>query len=192
MPRWLDVFVAGVLFVMASPVMMVLFIYSWITFGEAVFKQVRCGMNGEAFTIYKVVTMHSDRRKVQLPYVGDDRRKTHKSSKDPRITRTSGVIRRLGLDELPQLYNVIRGDMSMVGPRPELMRVAQEKSILRHVRHSVRPGITGLWQVKVHSQEGDMLKYLHLDQQYVMEKSIWTDLKLLAATPLAVIKRILR
>ena len=120
------------------------------------FTQVRVGHNGKRFKVYKFRTMKQDRRdRALLPeeelvvhdgFVGQDRRKTHKSAADPRLTGVGRFLRKWSLDELPQLWNVVRGDMSIIGPRPLPVAYLELYSVEQRRRHEVRPGLTGLAQ----------------------------------------------
>ena len=120
---------------------------------NVVLRQRRVGLHGHDFTMYKFRTMHPDRRRIEqsvdqpVRSDGPDRRRCHKSPDDPRHTRVGRVLRRSSLDELPQLFNVVRGDMSLVGPRPELAELVDARLLRAHPRHLSRPGITGPWQI---------------------------------------------
>jgi lipopolysaccharide/colanic/teichoic acid biosynthesis glycosyltransferase len=151
------------------------------------FRQERVGRHGRRFTVHKFRSMRQDRRgsgEVQWP--GDDRRLTHKSSDDPRHTRIGRMLRKSSLDELPQLWNVLKGDMSLVGPRPELTSVVRRYEPWQHRRHDVKPGLTGPWQI---SERGTapMHEATHLDLQYVDSVSLRTDLAILLRTPVVVL-----
>jgi lipopolysaccharide/colanic/teichoic acid biosynthesis glycosyltransferase len=152
-----------------------------------IYRQARVGRGGRPFVIFKLRTMTHDRRQVDIR-VPDDRRVSHKRDDDPRHTSLGRFLRRTSLDELPQLINVIRGDMSLVGPRPELVGVVRRYEDWQHTRHVVRPGITGLWQVS-HRDKGLMCENSRVDLDYIRTLSLLTDLKILARTPLAAIKR---
>ena len=152
-----------------------------------IFRQRRVGLGGAPFEVYKFRTMTPDRRHgAAAGYVGPERRLRHKTPDDPRVTRLGGLLRRLSLDELPQLWNVVRGDMSLVGPRPEVVELVE-----RHyepwqlARHQVRPGITGLWQVSSRAS-GLIYENVHLDLEYIARMSLWTDCKILLRTAKAV------
>src|SRR5690606_26694581 len=106
--------------------------------GPVVFKQKRVGLHGKEFSFYKFRTM-----KVDAPKYAH----TPQDSSDPRITRVGRWLRRMSLDELPQLFNVFRGDMSLVGPRPEMPFIVEKYSALEKQRLEAKPGITGLWQI---------------------------------------------
>lgn len=152
-----------------------------------IFKQRRVGRGGEPFDVYKFRTMAHDRRRRQQP-IADDRRRVHKSDEDPRHTGVGRVLRKWSLDELPQLWNVLRGEMSLVGPRPELVEVVERYEPWQHRRHAVKPGLTGLWQV---SRRGDGMMYLHtdVDLEYVDSVGFLTDLGILLRTIPATLSR---
>src|SRR5262249_33056604 len=105
----------------------------------------------------------------------------------PRVTRLGRFLRRTSLDELPQLWNVLRGDMSMVGPRPELPEIVARYEEWQHGRHAVRPGLTGWWQV---NRPADKLMYevVELDIYYVTNRSFWLDVRILVRTVSAVVR----
>ena len=150
------------------------------------FCQERVGRNGKTFRMIKFRSMMQDRRSDNADFTGSDRRQTHKSLNDPRHTPVGRFIRKWSLDELPQLFNVVKGDMSLVGPRPELVRVAQAHNLVEHPRHLVRPGITGLWQV---SRERSALLHenVHIDTDYVTHVTFIGDAKILLRTVGAVL-----
>jgi len=115
-----------------------------------------------------------------------ERRYTHKTEKDPRHTRLGSLLRKSSLDELPQLLNVLTGDMSLVGPRPEILSVAERHNIRSHARHMVRPGITGLWQIS--ELRSELLhENVHVDLDYVRKVTFLEDMRILFATVGAVI-----
>jgi lipopolysaccharide/colanic/teichoic acid biosynthesis glycosyltransferase len=187
--RWVkppfDFFGALAMLVFTLPLLIACAIAVRIQFGSPVIlHQQRVGRGGRVFTLYKFRTMEPDRRHSQAPFSGPDRRVTHKSADDPRLKPVGRFLRKWSLDELPQVVNVLRGEMSLVGPRPELVELVTSYEKWQHRRHAVKPGITGLWQV---SERGD--KVLHecteIDLEYIEEISLWFDLKLLLLTPLA-------
>ncbi len=146
------------------------------------FRQRRVGLNGKVFYVLKFRTMGQDRRDKELE-VSEDLRITHKTDKDPRHTPVGQFLRRYSLDELPQLINILRGEMSLIGPRPEL-----ESVVAKHYppgleqRHLVRPGLTGLWQISARG-EGPMHENGKWDLDYVQTISPITDLQILFKTP---------
>ncbi len=156
------------------------------TMGRPVlFRQRRIGVDGEPFEVLKFRTMHPDRRALRLDVI-HDRRRTHKSDDDPRHTRIGRMLRRYSLDELPQLVNVLRGEMSVIGPRPELDSVVEQYPSALHRRHYVKPGLTGLWQVSARGN-GPMHENGQWDLIYVDRVSLRTDLQILVKTPRALI-----
>jgi lipopolysaccharide/colanic/teichoic acid biosynthesis glycosyltransferase len=147
---------------------------------SVIFKQRRVGRGGRAFTMYKFRTMHPCRRSARLPHA-PDRRVTHKHPQDPRLTTLGRFLRKWSLDELPQLWNVARGDMSLIGPRPELVDIVDRYESWQHERHAVKPGLTGLWQVLARG-DGPMHENTHLDLAYVRQVRFTTDCKILLHT----------
>ncbi len=147
------------------------------------YEQQRVGENGELFTIYKFRTMRPDRRQtvIDLPD-GHDRRNGHKRDDDPRHTGLGRRLRQLSLDELPQIINVLRGEMSLVGPRPEMPEIAEERGYLNHIRHQVKPGMTGPYQTSDLRLNGDLRDGLHLDAEYVFNVSLRNDVHYLLRT----------
>src|SRR5438270_3515790 len=115
--------------------------------GAVLYRQRRVGYRGHRFTMLKFRTMHADRRTHCLSISFPDRRRALKVRSDPRITRVGRVLRRTSIDELPQLINVLRGEMSFVGPRPELPEVVARYGPTHHLRHAMLPGVTGWWQI---------------------------------------------
>jgi lipopolysaccharide/colanic/teichoic acid biosynthesis glycosyltransferase len=164
------------------PLLMVLIPLIWIKLGRpAIFKQQRVGLHGREFTVYKLRTMRPDRRQNAVEWNGPDRRVNHKSQDDPRHVPLGRFLRKWSLDELPQFWNVALGDMSLVGPRPELPALVEKYEPWQHARHAVKPGITGLWQV---SERGDvpMHEATGIDIEYVDTVSLRTDLRVLVLT----------
>jgi exopolysaccharide biosynthesis polyprenyl glycosylphosphotransferase len=158
--------------------------------GPIFFVQDRCGLNGRLFRFYKFRTMVRDAetRKAQLAHLNEMSGPIFKIRRDPRITRIGAVLRKLSLDELPQLWNVLKGDMSLVGPRPptpnEVMRYSKHQA----QRLGIVPGLTGLWQVSGRNNIADFDQWVELDLRYARTWSVWLDLVILLKTPLAVLR----
>jgi lipopolysaccharide/colanic/teichoic acid biosynthesis glycosyltransferase len=130
-----------------------------------------------------------DRRQDERRQHDRGRRRTHKAAHDPRHTPLGRFLRRYSLDELPQLLNVVRGDLSLVGPRPELPEVVETYAPWQHTRHQVKPGLTGLWQVTERQQHVPMHLHVATDLQYIDQLSPMTDLRILLRTPRVVLGR---
>lgn len=180
------IFAAIVLLLMA-PLLAVAAVAVAVSLGRPVlFRQTRVGLGGRTFEILKLRTMLPDRReRPRSIYDGIDRRQTHKSPDDPRVTGVGAFLRHWSIDELPQLWNVVRGDMALIGPRPELPHiVADHYGPVDHDRHLVRPGITGLWQITERGS-GDMHLHVGVDLAYVEQVSPRLDATILLRTPLA-------
>lgn len=155
--------------------------------GSVVFKQVRVGEHGKRFTMFKFRSMYlpTDSR-YKMPEKSDRDGICQKFYKDTRITKVGSVIRKLSIDELPQLFNVLMGDMALIGPRPALpSEVNAYEAYMLH-RLDVKPGLTGLWQVSGRADIG-FEEQIKLDFKYVEERNFMMDLKILFATVPAVL-----
>ena len=189
MKRTLDVAASAFGLIVLSPFLVATIV--WIKLdspGGAFFKQVRIGRNGEPFTCWKFRTMVQDaeERKAELEHLSVGSGLLFKLKQDPRITKAGRALRRFSLDELPQLYNVLRGEMSLVGPRPALpAEVEQYDEWLRN-RLRVKPGMTGLWQVSGRT-ETSFSDYVRYDLFYIQNWSLSLDLWILWRTFRAVL-----
>lgn len=178
----LDRTLALVLLVLTLPLLGLVALVVLVDLGSPVlFRQERVGRGGRHFSMLKFRTMRPDRRTRPAPFDGPDRRRTHKHPSDPRLTRVGRVLRAWSLDELPQLVHVVRGEMSLVGPRPELVSVVARYEGWQHYRHLVKPGLTGLWQV---TERGStpMHERTDLDLDYLRDLSLVTDLRIMLRT----------
>ena len=194
--RWFkrptDIALSVVLGLALAPLMVVvaLSIPMMLGKGGIIYRQERIGRDGHVFTIYKFRSMLRDRRvRLDPDYRGPERRRTHKSIDDPRHTRFGRFLRATSIDELPQLLNVLKGEMSMVGPRPELIAVAIREGFADHPRHLTRPGLTGAFQVSPLRSASRISAGLHLDIDYVVHVRFADDLKILARTLLIPFQR---
>jgi exopolysaccharide biosynthesis polyprenyl glycosylphosphotransferase len=186
---FLDACVAALLLLVLSPVLAAIALAIRLSsHGPVLFRQQRIGQHGQPFTVYKFRTMTPDRRARDERVAFPERRQRHKTEADPRVTRVGRVLRRASLDELPQLLNVLRGEMSLVGPRPELPRIVARYEPWQHERHLVRPGITGWWQVNGRS-DLPMHEHTELDIDYIRRVSPWLDFVILLKTARAVVSR---
>ncbi|MCF2529271.1 sugar transferase [Yinghuangia sp. KLBMP8922] len=174
--------------VMFAPFMVViLLLVKFTTPGPVLHRQVRAGRHGAPFCMFKFRTMHVGAHAARAALADLNEADGHlfKLRDDPRVTRVGRTLRRLSLDELPQLFNVLRGDMSLVGPRPLLMEESDYEGPARK-RLDVAPGMTGLWQV---SGRSDLPwdEMVRLDLHYVANTSVRLDLAILARTVPAVL-----
>jgi exopolysaccharide biosynthesis polyprenyl glycosylphosphotransferase len=158
--------------------------------GVVIFRQMRGGRHGEPFPMYKFRSMYSDaeQRQAELAAMNQMSGPVFKMEQDPRITPLGKFLRKYSLDELPQLFNVLTGDMSLVGPRPlPLYEVAKFEMASHRRRLSVKPGLTCLWQISGRSEVQDFHDWVRLDLAYIDNWSLWLDLKILVKTVPAVL-----
>jgi exopolysaccharide biosynthesis polyprenyl glycosylphosphotransferase len=159
--------------------------------GPILFRQERSGLNGRPFMIYKFRTMVTNAEQLQheLQAMNEMTGPVFKVTKDPRITPSGKFLRKYSLDELPQLFNVLRGEMSLVGPRPLPVDEVKRFENLSHRRRlSVKPGLTCLWQVKGRNEISDFREWVRLDLEYIDNWSLWLDFKILVMTLPVVIR----
>lgn len=196
--RALDVAISVPAIVVLTPV----FIVVWMAIhldspGPAVFCQRRIGRGEKPFNCFKFRTLRHNadqnvhreaiRRAWAKEPLSNDPDAPYKLTDDPRVTRVGGVLRRTSLDELPQLLNVLRGEMSIVGPRPAIPYELEHFQDWHHRRHIVKPGITGICQVRGRGRVCPEVM-LEMDVEYAMNWTLWTDLKLIALTFPAVLR----
>jgi lipopolysaccharide/colanic/teichoic acid biosynthesis glycosyltransferase len=182
----IDRSVALVALTVAAPFMVLAAVAIRLTMGrDVIFVQTRVGKDGRPFQMYKFRTMRPDRRRRTVA-VREERRKTHKHPDDPRLTAVGRFLRKWSLDEFPQFVNVLVGDMSLVGPRPEMVDIVDRYERWQHGRHVVKPGLTGLWQI---SDRGNQLMHecVERDIEYITRLSWRTDLSILLRTPAAML-----
>jgi lipopolysaccharide/colanic/teichoic acid biosynthesis glycosyltransferase len=158
--------------------------------GPLFFKQERVGKNGRTFNMYKLRSMYVDaeQRKAELMKNNKMDGLMFKMDDDPRITKVGKFIRKYSIDELPQFFNVIKGDMSLVGTRPPTLDEFEQYESKHKRRLSMRPGITGMWQVSGRSDIQDFEEVVRLDCKYIDEWSMWLDIKILFKTVAVVLK----
>ncbi len=187
--RWFDIIVSLILILLLSPFMAgVALLVKLTSPGPIFFKQERMGLNGRRFTMYKFRSMYIDAEK-RLPGLKDRNEMSgpvFKITDDPRVTPVGRFIRKFSIDELPQLFNVLQGQMSLVGPRPPVYREVVEYQRWQRRRLSMRPGITCIWQVSGRNEIG-FEEWMELDLQYIDNWSFCLDLKLLFKTIPAVL-----
>jgi exopolysaccharide biosynthesis polyprenyl glycosylphosphotransferase len=188
----LDKVVSLLALVLFSPVLLAITLavkLSSIERGPVIFKQVRVGRNGRKFVMYKFRTMYPDaeQRLAELRHLNEFDGTLFKMKRDPRVTPVGRWLRSTSLDEIPQLVNVLKGDMSLVGPRPPLPREVDEYPFDMRRRLVVKPGLTGLWQVSGRS-DLSWEESIRLDLRYVENWSLTMDLMILARTLAAVLR----
>lgn len=185
--RALDVVGAALLLVLTAPIMLAAALAIRIEDGgRALFRQTRVGKSGYPFTIVKFRTMVAHAEELQIDLTNDHDGPVFKMTEDPRITRVGRWLRKTSIDELPQIFNILRGEMSLVGPRPLPVHEVEAAPASFLDRHAVKPGLTGRWQVSGRSDTGfDQLD--ELDRWYVENWSLTQDLEILARTVPAVL-----
>ena len=188
--RGFDLVIGSLLLLLVTPLMLVIAIAIRLDSpGHVIFRQERVGENGRLFGMYKFRTMvaGAEAQQDQVNIQSEDGDVIHKQVGDPRVTRVGLFLRRYSLDELPQLINVLKGDMSLVGPRPEMPWLVDRYESWQRKRFAVPQGITGWWQINGRSD-----KPMHLNPEddiyYVYNYSLWLDIKILLRTPFAVLQ----
>ncbi len=188
--RCVDIIGAAVVLVITAPVLLAAMLAIRLTSrGPVFFVQLRCGRAGRLFRFYKLRSMvvDAEARKPALAHLNEIAGSAFKIRRDPRMTRVGAWLRKLSVDELPQLWNVLKGDMSLVGPRPPTPDEVERYTAREVQRLAVTPGISGLWQVSGRSSIADFSRWIELDLQYARSWSIWLDLVIILKTPLAVL-----
>ena len=191
--RGQDIFFSALVLLLLWPVMLIvaLVIYLDDPRGSPVFSQIRCGRDGKLFKMYKFRSMYVDAEE-RLGEILDENEMdgpAFKIKDDPRITRVGRFIRKVSLDELPQLWNILKGDMSIVGPRPALPREVELYTEPQKQRMYVTPGLTCYWQVQPRRNDITFDEWMELDLKYIQERSFWVDWKIIFQTIGAVIRK---
>ena len=193
--RIIDIIGGLVGIVLLIPITIVLYlisIFSKENKGPIFYEQLRVGKNGKEFRIYKFrsMVMHADEKLWEYlnsnPEAKEEYKKYKKLREDPRITKTGKFLRKTSLDEFPQFINVIKGDMSLVGPRPYLYREKEDMGERYNEIIKVKPGVTGYWQVNGRS-DVDFEERTRMDIEYIKNRNLWLDFKILIKTFLAVL-----
>jgi len=187
--RGFDVAVAALLLVLLAPLLVALAVGVKLTSrGPVFYKWKVVGKGGRPFTGYKFRSMYpnADELKQQLKSQNEMRGPVFKLTNDPRLTKFGAWLRRYSLDELPQLWSVLKGDMSLVGPRPPLASEYAQFTEYQKQKLAVKPGITCLWQVKGRNKVRDFDEWVKLELEYIRDYSPWLDMKILLKTLAAV------
>ena len=193
--RLVDVLLAATVLALTAPLLIVI----WMTIrlsspGPVIFRHRRIGSKGKYFDCYKFRTMVHDADQLlesvlsKDPSLRAEFEETHKLKDDPRVTRIGEILRKTSLDEFPQFWNVLKGDMSIVGPRPIVTEEVEKYGRWLPVILAVRPGITGLWQVSGRN-DTTYAERIALDRGYVLTRTIAADLSIMAKTPTVMVKR---
>ena len=188
--RLLDVGIAVLLLALTFPVILIAALAIKLSSpGSVVFKQKRIGLNGRMFTLYKFRTMIEDAhdRREEFAHLNEMNGPAFKAKNDPRVTPVGRWLRKFSLDELPQLWNVLKGDMSLVGPRPPIPEEVESYHRWHRRRLSMKPGLTCLWQISGRNDIADFDRWMQLDLQYIDNWSPSLDLKILLRTIPAVL-----
>ena len=182
--RAIDVSISAMLLTVGLPVMLVIAgLLKLAGGGRVLFTQTRCGLNGRRFTLYKFRTMVEDAesQRQSIAHLNEMSGPVFKVKRDPRVTPVGRWLRQFSLDELPQLWNVLKGDMSLVGPRPPVPQEVSQYQRWQRRRLSMRPGLTCLWQVQGRN-ELDFDRWVELDLEYIDSWSPLLDMKILLKT----------
>ncbi len=189
--RFQDIFFSGLAMIVLFPVMVLTALVVFIDdpHGSPIFCQIRCGRNNKPFKMYKFRSMYYDaeERLKELIKSNEMDGPAFKMKDDPRITRGGKFIRKTSIDELPQLWNILKGDMSIVGPRPALPREVEQYNELQMQRMYVQPGLTCYWQIQPNRNEISFDDWMALDLKYIEERSFRVDWKIIFLTLKAVI-----
>lgn len=191
--RLFDIIVSALAILLLSPVFLVIIIAIWCDDkkGYPVFVQSRCGKDGKEFKLYKFRTMCIDAedKLESLQEQNEMDGPVFKIKNDPRITKIGKFLRTTNIDELPQLINILKGDMSFVGPRPALPNEVAQYTEVHKLRLKVIPGLTCYWQVQKNRNSVSFEEWMALDRKYIQDRSLWLDLKLIFKTAIAVFRR---
>lgn len=186
-----DIVFSSIALVVLSPVMLLVALAVYIDDpkGSPIFSQTRCGRNGKPFKFYKFRSMcvDAEAKLDALLQQNEMDGPAFKIKDDPRITRVGKFIRKTSLDELPQLFNILKGDMSIVGPRPPLPREVEQYDAYQRQRLYVTPGLTCYWQIQPHRNDLTFDEWMELDIKYMKERSFLVDWKIIFQTVRAVL-----
>ncbi|HQX00995.1 MAG TPA: exopolysaccharide biosynthesis polyprenyl glycosylphosphotransferase, partial [Anaerolineales bacterium] len=193
--RMMDILIAGTAGLVSLPLILLAAVLIKLdSSGSVLYKQERVGKDGKRIKIYKFRSMREDGERVMAEYLAgnasaqDEWAETQKLKEDPRITRVGKWVRKFSVDELPQLYNILKGDMSVVGPRPILVEQKKLYGEGLEVYTSVRPGLTGFWQVSGRNRTSFCQRAIY-DVYYVRNWSVWLDTYILLRTIWVVLSR---
>lgn len=191
--RFFDVLISLMVLLLSLPFSLIICLAIVLEDPQAgpVFMQTRSGRGGKPFRMYKFRSMYwdADDRKAALVSLNEMSGPVFKIKNDPRVTRVGRILRKTNLDELPQFLNVLKGNMSIVGPRPPLPSEVAQYNEYQFQRLYATPGITCYWQIAPHRNEISFDAWVEMDIEYIIERSFWVDVKIILRTILAVFKR---
>ena len=182
--RAVDLLLGSALFLVAAPLMVFITLLVRVTSpGPAIYRQLRCGLNGRKFWLYKFRSMYQDaeEHRQQVAHLNEMDGPVFKSSRDPRVTSVGRILRKTSLDELPQLLNILKGDMSFVGPRPPLPQEVAQYEKWQRRRLRMKPGLTCLWALAGRNQL-NFAQWMQLDMEYIDNWSLGLDFMILLRT----------
>ncbi|MBR5479462.1 MAG: sugar transferase [Clostridia bacterium] len=189
--RIFDIFFASLILLFFIPLMIIISLIIVIDDPKAgpFYKQVRVGRHGKEFYMYKFRTMHPNADKLieELSEQNEMDGPVFKMKEDPRITRVGKFLRKLSLDELMQFFNVLKGDMTLVGPRPPLPREVEFYTDYQKLRLHVTPGLTCTWQISKNRNDIPFEKWVEMDLDYIQNRTTWNDIKIMLKTPLVML-----
>ena len=189
--RFQDIFFSGLALIVLSPVLLITALVVFIDdpHGSPIFSQTRCGRDNKPFKIYKFRSMYCDAEERLKDLLKDNEMDgpAFKIKDDPRITKVGKFIRKTSIDELPQLWNIFKGDMSIVGPRPALPREVEQYTDLQRQRMFIQPGLTCYWQIQPNRNDISFDEWMALDLKYIEERSFLVDWKIIFLTVKAVV-----
>lgn len=191
--RLFDIVCSSIMLVCLSPAFLLVALLIVIddNTGGPIFVQKRCGKNGKQFNLYKFRTMCPDAEKKleKLQEQNEMDGPVFKIKNDPRITRLGRFLRATSIDEFPQLVNILKGDMSFVGPRPALPKEVEQYDALHKVRLMVMPGLTCFWQIEPDRNSITFEEWMALDRKYISERCMFLDIKIILRTFVAMFRR---
>ena len=190
--RTQDIVLSGIALIVLLPFFALISIIIWIDSPGAspIFSQNRVGRDGKIFKFYKFRSMipNAEEKLKEVLAQNEMDGPAFKMKNDPRITRVGRFIRKTGIDELPQLVNVLKGEMSLVGPRPALPREVEQYTDYQRQRLNVTPGLTCYWQVQPNRNELSFDEWMELDLKYIRERSFWVDWKIIFKTVVTIFR----
>jgi lipopolysaccharide/colanic/teichoic acid biosynthesis glycosyltransferase len=190
--RIIDIAVSSLLIILMAPLMLVVYTLIYlITKENGIFKQLRIGLKGEAFTIYKFRTMRNNFVSTEFENflkLNESQGVLVKTNNDPRLYSFGKFLRKTSIDELPQLFNILFGQMSLIGPRPLIESMIKPYPEISKLRTLIKPGITGLWQTSARGNNSSVLQMIAYDTEYIANCSFRMDFKILIKTIAVVIK----